>query len=62
METLPKYKIGQVVVMKSLKKQLPFKILNRIFSDGEWYYYWNRNNAASEHMIRELNAEEKGEE
>ena len=55
----PKYKVGQIVVMKNLKKQLPFRIIGVAWDDG-WYYQWNRNNYAAEGMIRELTLEEKG--
>ena len=58
--TEPKYKIGQVVMMKSLKKPLPFKILG-ITWDEEWFYQWNKKNYAAEHMLRELTDEEKGD-
>lgn len=57
----PKLKVGQVVVMKSLKKELPFRILEVVESDGDWFYGWNRRNLASEHMLRVLTAEEKGD-
>jgi hypothetical protein len=58
-KTEPKYKIGQIVVMKSLKKQPPFRIIGTRWEDG-WYYQWNKNNFASEYMIRGLTPEEKG--
>ena len=56
----PKFKAGQIVVMRSLKKQSPFRILDVLWNDG-WYYRWNRKNAASESMVRGLTLEEKGE-
>jgi hypothetical protein len=56
----PRFKVGQVVMMKSLKKPMPFRILDTLW-DGEWFYYWNRRNAAAEHMLRELTPEERGE-
>ena len=59
-KTKPKFKVGQIVVMKSLKKNLPFRITEVLY-DGGWFYRWNRNNAASEFMLRELTPEEKGE-
>jgi hypothetical protein len=59
-KTEPKFKVGQVVIMKNLHKQLPFKIIGTRWEDG-WFYQWNRNNYASEGMIRELNSTEKGE-
>ena len=60
-KTEPKYKIGQIVVVKSVKKELPFRILN-IRWDYGWYYQWNKNNYASEGMLRELSTREKGED
>ncbi|MDO8634918.1 MAG: hypothetical protein Q7R34_01550 [Dehalococcoidia bacterium] len=56
----PQYKVGQIVVMKSLKRQLPFRIMGITWEDG-WYYQWNKKNFASEGMIRELTLAEKGE-
>lgn len=58
-KTEPKYKIGQIVVLKSVKKESPFRILDIQWNDG-WYYQWNRDNFASENMIRELTDIEKG--
>jgi hypothetical protein len=55
----PKFKVGQVVVMNSLKRQIPFRILGAIWSDG-WFYQWNRKNWACESMVRELTDEESG--
>jgi hypothetical protein len=59
--TEPNFKAGQIVVMKSLKRELPFRILNIRWEDG-WYYQWNKHNFASEGMIRKLTPLEKGEE
>lgn len=59
-QTKPKFKVGQIVVMKSLKKALPFRIVEVVWNDG-WYYKWNKRNAASETMLRELTPEEKDE-
>ncbi len=56
----PKFKVGQIVIMRSVKKNLPFRITEVIWNDG-WFYRWNKNNAASEYMLRELTPEEKGE-
>lgn len=56
----PKYKIGQIVVMKNFKREFSFRIIKMYWNDG-WFYFWNRKNAASESMIRELTPEEKGE-
>ncbi len=55
-----KFNVGQVVMMTGLKKPMPFIILDKYFSDGEWFYFWNRKNAAAEHMIRALTKEEAG--
>jgi hypothetical protein len=55
----PKYKVGQVVVMNSLKKQLPFRILFVEWNDG-WFYGWNSKNSSSESSIRKLTPEEVG--
>ena len=60
-QTKPKFKVGQIVVAKSLKRQLPFRILGLTWDEG-WYYQWNRNNYASEGMLRELTPTEKGED
>ena len=54
---IPKFKVGQIVVMNSTKKQIPFRIQDVIW-EGEWFYKWNRKNAAAEHMIRALTDEE----
>lgn len=56
----PKFNVGQIVVMKSVKKELPFRILGVLREGTEWFYQWNRNNYAAEHMIRALTAEEAG--
>lgn len=58
-KTEPKFKIGQVVMMNSLKKPLPFRIIGMLWDDG-WFYQWNKKNYASEYMLRELTQEEKG--
>ncbi len=59
--TKPSFKLGQIVVMKSIKREFPFRILSLRWEDG-WYYQWNKNNYASERMIRELSPREKGED
>ena len=58
-KTEPKFKVGQIVVMISLKKNLPFRITEVLWDDG-WFYRWNRNNSASEGMLRELTPTERG--
>ena len=55
----PKFKVGQVVMM-TMRGEQPFKILAVREDDGHSFYAWNRNNYASEHMIRALTPEEKG--
>ena len=59
-DTEPKFKVGQIVVLTTIKKELPFRIFDRYWNDG-WFYFWNRKNAAAESMLRELNSTEKGE-
>ena len=56
----PKFKVGQIVVMKSLKRELPFRIIGTIYEDG-WFYRWNSRNYAAEHMLREQTPAEKGD-
>jgi hypothetical protein len=56
----PKFKVGQIVVMNSLKKQLPFRIQSVTWYYG-WNYAWNRKNYASESMIRKLTPDEYGD-
>lgn len=55
----PKFKVGQIVAMKAMKKQPIFRILKMHYDEG-WFYAWNRKNFAAEHMIRELTPEERG--
>ena len=55
----PKFKVGQIVAMKS-GKQLPFRILDVRDEDHGWFYAWNRKNYAAESMIRSLTDEEIG--
>lgn len=58
----PRFKVGQIVVMGSMKRELPFRILKAVEHDGEWCYAWNSRNYASEHMLRGLTKAEKGDE
>jgi hypothetical protein len=58
--TEPKFKVGQIVIFKGTKKSLPFRILEVLWFEEGWFYRWNKKNAASEHMLRELTDEEKG--
>jgi hypothetical protein len=63
MESKPeaKFKVGQIVVMKSLKKQLPFRIIAMECTEDGWFYAWNRKNYAAESMIRAVTPEESGQ-
>lgn len=56
----PRFKVGQVVIMRSVKKELPFRVTEVILSEGEWFYGWDKRNLASEHMIRPLSIDEIG--
>ena len=58
-KTKPKFKVGQIVVLMSIRSQPSFRIKEVIWEDG-WFYKYNRNNAVSESMLRELTLEEKG--
>jgi len=58
---VPKFTVGQVVVINSLKKQPPFRISAIEWNDG-WFYAWNRKNYAAESMIRALNDSDIGRE
>lgn len=55
-----KFEVGQVVAIKSLKKQMVFRILAVQLFDGEWAYQLNRKNWLSEHMLRPLTEQERG--
>lgn len=57
----PKFKVGEIAVMKSMKRNIPFRILGMTFEVGEWFYQWNRRNYAAEHMLRKQTTEEKGD-
>lgn len=55
----PKYKIEQIVVIRTIKNQLPFRIKDIMWND-DWFYQYNKNNWFSEGMLRELTPVEKG--
>ena len=55
-----KFKVGQIVVAKSTKNELPFRILYVECYEGDWFYGWNSKNAISEGSIRKLTHEEVG--
>lgn len=55
--THPKFRVGQVVIMASLKKELPFRIVSAYWEEG-WFYGYNSKNCVSEDMIRTLKSEE----
>jgi hypothetical protein len=54
-----KFRKGQIVIIKSTNKQLPFRILEVMWQDG-WNYKFNARNYVSEFMIRELTPDEAG--
>ena len=56
----PKFKVGQVVILTSIKKEMPFRITFVERSMGEWFYGFNRRNAVAESSIRKLLPEEIG--
>jgi hypothetical protein len=53
----PKFKVGQIVVMSSTKKAMPFRILAMEWDEG-WFYAWSERNYAAESMIRTVKPEE----
>ena len=56
----PKFKRGQIVVLKNMKREPPFRILDVMEDEGSWFYKWNNKNYAHEGMLRALNPEEIG--
>ena len=54
-----KYKVDQVVMLSSVKKDIPFRIVFVEWSDG-WFYGFNSNIAVSESSIRSLRPDEIG--
>lgn len=57
---MPRFKIGQVVMLATGKRKLPMLILEVIEQDGEFYYRFNRNNSLHEAMLRPLTDHECG--
>jgi hypothetical protein len=57
----PKFKVGQIVIAKHIKKEIPFRIVSMTFESGEWFYGWNKSNMAAEHMLRAQTVAEMGE-
>lgn len=55
----PKFKVGQIVVLTSLKKAMPFRILAIEWYDG-WFYAFGRRSFVAETSIRKLTEEEVG--
>ena len=49
-------------MLTSIKKPMPFQILDVRFDDGTWFYAWNRRNYAHESMVRALTVDEIGDE
>lgn len=58
-KTEPKYAVGQVVILASGKKNIPFRILAMEWDAG-WFYAYNRRNYVAESMIRLLTDDETG--
>lgn len=62
-QSKPKFEMGQVVAIKSTKKQVVFRILAANFfpDSGEWGYQLDRKNWLAEHMLRALTEKERGQ-
>jgi len=56
----PKFKVGQIVVLTSIKKEMPFRILFVEWGMGDWFYGFNSKNAVAESSIRKVTPEEVG--
>jgi hypothetical protein len=56
----PKFKKGQIVVLTSIKKEMPFRILFVEWSMGDWFYGFSPRNAVAESSIRKVTPEEVG--
>ena len=56
---LSQFKVGQIVCTKG-GKELPFRIIEVVEHDGEFYYKWNRRNAMAENSVCALTEQEKG--
>ena len=54
----PKFHVGQVVVMTSIKKELPFRIVSIEPVEDGWFYGWNSKNFVAESSVRKLKPEE----
>jgi hypothetical protein len=59
-KTIPKFKVGQIVMMIGLKTPMPFKVLGAYWCWEEWVYSRSKGKNVYEHTIRELTPEEKG--
>lgn len=60
LKACPKFDVGQIVIAKSTKKELPFRVLKIQWESGSWFYAWNSKNLLAESSIRALTAEEMG--
>lgn len=58
--TEPKFKVGQVVVVTSIKIPLPIRIREVVKQDDEWFYAFDKKYLFPEHMLRELTPKENG--
>ena len=56
----PKFKVGQIVVMK-IKTELQFRVIDMQFVGDSWAYARNRKSYVSEISLRALTLQEKGE-
>jgi hypothetical protein len=56
----PMFSVGQIAVMKSLKREMPFRVTSVDWIDGDWFYGWDSKNVAHQHMVRKATLEEIG--
>ena len=56
----PRFKVGQIVVLTSMKKEMPFRILFVVWEMEGWFYGFNSKNAVAESSIRKVTPEEVG--
>lgn len=54
----PKFRVGQIVVLTSTKKEMPFRIIDISVSDEGFFYAFNRKNYAAESSIRSVRNDE----
>lgn len=51
---MPKFRVGQIVVMTSLKREMPFRIIAIEGEEGEWFYAFNKSNFIAETSLRNV--------